>query len=311
MNRTAISPGAGRSSRHAVDSGRRALLRAAALAPLLSLPAWAHDAGVPRARYRLADLERSFDGRLGLCAIDTADGARLTYRAHQPFPVCSTFKVLLAAAVLERDIHAPALLARRIHYGAADMVAYAPITQHHLADGMTVGELVDALLRYSDNVAANLLMRLIGGPAAVTAYAHGIGNQSFRLDSWEPNLNAAPDGPRDTATPEAMAHCLQQLVLGEELPSPQRMQLRAGLTGSVTGASLIRAGVPPGWLVGDKSGASAAFGTRNDIAVLWPSEGAPVVLAVYTTRHARDATMRDDVVAAASRIATEWIRERR
>ena len=190
-------------------------------------------------------------------------------------------------------------------------MTYAPITEKHLATGMTVTELIDAVLRYSDNAAANMLMKLLGGPGGVTSYARAIGNHSFRLDNWEPDLNSAPGDMRDTATPESMARSLQALVLGKALKRGARAQLQEGLVSSTTGATLIRAGVPADWIVGDKSGANSAYGTRNDIGVLWPNRGAPVILAVYTTRHARDAAMREDVVASAGGIVADWIKARR
>lgn len=294
-----------------VDGARRPLLAATALASLsslLALPAWAATDGPAR---RFAQLEQSLEGRLGVFAIDTGDGTQLGYRARERFPVCSTFKFLLAGAVLQRAARNPALLQRRIHYRQAALVTHAPVAEKHLADGMTVAELIDATLRCSDNAASNLLMKLLGGPAAVTNYARALGNRSFRLDHWEPDLTVAPGDRRDTATPEHMARSLQRLVLGDALPPRQRELLRQGLVGGVTGGALLRAGVPKDWTVGDKSGGHPLYGTRNDVAVLWPASGAPLVLAVYTTRRARDAAAREDVLAAAGAIVADWAKARR
>jgi beta-lactamase class A len=181
-------------------------------------------------------------------------------------------------------------------------VAYSPVTQQHLREGMTVAELCAAALQYSDNTAGNQLMKILGGPAAVTAFARSIGDASFRLDRWETALNSAiPGDLRDTCTPGGMAGNLQRLLLQDTLGGPQRQQLATWLRGNTTGATRIRAGVPAGWAVADKTGAGD-YGSVNDIGVLWTPAGVPMVLTVYLTQPRKDASGRNDVVAAAARI---------
>ena len=289
-------------------SHRRLLLQAAAL-PLLfgcgALPAQS-----PRGRAasaRLAALEQSFDGRLGVHAIDTGSGEALGYRAGERFPMCSTFKVVLAAAILQQGTVTPGLMQRRIRYAAADLVAYSPITERHLADGMTVAQLCAAAIQYSDNTASNLLMQVLGGPQAVTAYARAQGDPAFRLDRWETALNSAlPGDERDTTTPAAMSATLQRLALDRQLAPPQGAQLQEWLLGNTTGAARIRAGVPAHWKVGDKTG-TGDYGTSNDVAILWPGQRAPVALAIYLTGRRPDARPRSDIVAAAAAVVANWL----
>lgn len=284
---------------------RRTLLFAALSAPFaLALTARANDN--PHALFET--LERNAGGRLGVCARDTATGRQIHYRADERFPLCSTFKAVLAGAILARSTQVTGLLQQRVHYARSDFVTYSPITEKHLADGMTVADLCAAAIQYSDNTAANLLMKLLGGPSAVTAFMRSIGDNAFRLDRWETELNSAlPADPRDTTTPAAMAQSLQTLVLGDSLPLPQREQLRAWLRGNTTGAKRIRAGVPGDWQVGDKTG-TGDYGTTNDVAVIWPAAREPIVLAVYYTQQTADAKPRDDVIAAATRIVVDSLR---
>ncbi|KWF61462.1 class A beta-lactamase [Burkholderia multivorans] len=294
------------------SSQRRILLLAAATAPLaLSLGACAaRDAAVSDAASPVgvapasfAALERAAGGRLGVCAIDTGTGRRALHRADERFPFCSTFKAMLGAAVLAQSVAHPGLLQQRVTYGRSDLVNYSPVTERHVDTGMTVAELCAATIQYSDNTAANELMKRIGGPAAVTAYARSIGDDTFRLDRWETELNTAlPGDLRDTTTPEAMAASVRVLVLGDALPPAQRAQLIEWLRGNKVGDKRIRAGVPTGWRVGDKTG-TGDYGTTNDAGVLWPPSRAPIVLAVYYTQTRADAKAKDDVIAAATRIA--------
>ncbi|WP_194713188.1 class A beta-lactamase [Noviherbaspirillum soli] len=286
---------------------RRLLLRAAALPLLAGCQGMAPTPRDTAALARLQALEHTFDGRLGLCAIDTGSGRSLAWRAAERFPLCSTFKAVLAAAVLAQSSRSPDLLQRRIRYTRQDLVTYSPVTQAHIGDGMTVKELCAAAVQHSDNTAGNLLLQLVGGPAGLTAYARSLGDTAFRLDRWETALNSAlPGDERDTTTPAAMSATLKRLVLDDALAGPQRAQLQDWLAGNTTGDARIRAGMPAGWRVGDKTG-TGDYGTTNDIAVLWPPQRAPVMLAIYLTGTAPDAKPRNEIVAQAARVVADWL----
>ncbi len=292
-----------------LDTRRRRLLLLCGTAAL-PLAGWAPSAVAQRnpaaARDQLKQLEADFGGRLGVFALDPASGEQLGHRADERFPLCSTFKMMLAAAVLQRSVREPRLLQQRLAYAKRDLVSYSPITEQHVGTGMRVADLCEATVQVSDNTAANVLMKRLGGPAAVTAFARSIGDETFRLDRWETELNTAlPGDLRDTTTPEAMGRSLHKLALGDALPALQRDQLQTWLRGATTGAERIRAGVPADWQVGDKTG-TGDHGTANDIAVIWPPHRAPLVLAVYTTQPAQGAKPRNEVLASAARIVTAW-----
>jgi len=286
---------------------RRSLLLAAATAPIIgALNACASPrAGEASGHVDMpfTELEQTAGGRLGVFALDTATGRRAQHRATELFPFCSTFKMMLSAAILAHSVDRPLFLQQQVTYHQADLVSYSPVTERHVGTGMSVAELCRATVQYSDNAAANLLMKLIGGPSAVTAFARSIGDADFRLDRWETELNTAiPGDRRDTTTPAAMAESLRVLALGDALPAQQRATLVEWLRGNTTGDKRIRAGVPSGWQVGDKTG-TGDYGTTNDIGVLWPQSRAPIVLAVYYTQARPDAKAKDDVIASATRIA--------
>ncbi|KWH01008.1 class A beta-lactamase [Burkholderia cepacia] len=303
------------------SSKRRTLLLAAATAPLvLTVTACAsRQAAAPdeasaaaaavaaavapsAAGQMLAELESSVGGRLGVCAIDAASGRVIAHRADERFPFCSTFKAMLSAAVLAQSVERPALLQQRVTYTRADLVNYSPVSEKHVGEGMTVAALCEAAIQYSDNSAANLLMKLLGGPSAVTAYARSIGDDTFRLDRWETELNTAlPGDLRDTTTPAAMAASMRVLMVGDALPAAQRAQLVAWMRGNKVGDKRLRAGVPAGWTVGDKTG-TGDYGTTNDAGVVWSPSRAPIAVAVYYTQARADARAKDDVIASVARI---------
>ncbi len=252
-----------------------------------------------RAVAALAALERHSGGRLGLFARDLAGGGCLAWRADERFPLCSTVKLLIVAALLQRVDQGRERLAQIQPYTAADLLSYAPITRAHLATaphgGMTLADLAAAALQWSDNTAANLLLRRLGGPAAVTAFSRGLGENVTRLDRWEPDLNSAlPGDRRDTSSPRAMADDLETLLLGPVLSTASRRRLLDWMAGDHVGDHRLRAGLPGGWSMADKTG-SGENGTANTVGLMMPPGRAPIVAAVYLTQSTLTAADRDGV----------------
>ncbi len=256
----------------------------------------------------LAAIELQVSGRLGVAAIDVATGRRLTYRAAERFPMCSTFKWLLVAQVLSFVDAGQEQLSRVIPYSPRDLLDHAPITRAHVSDGgLSLAELSAAAVRQSDNTAANLLLRLVGGPASLTAHLRQLGDPVTRLDRNEPDLNTAvPGDVRDTTTPSAMIYNMQALLLGDQLTGPSRALLLDWLVGNTTGDDKLRAGLPPGWRVGDKTG-SGANGTTNDIAIIWPSPERPLLVAAYLTETSASPPERAQAMAAIARTVATWV----
>lgn len=253
-----------------------------------------------------AALERQHDARLGVMAVDTGSGHRVAYRSGERFAFASTNKVFIVAAVLAGSSAAD--LDTVVHYDRGDLLSYAPVTSRFVDSGMTVRELVDAALRFSDNTAANLLVERVGGPDAVERYLRGIGDRTTNVDRLEPELNeATPGDPRDTTTPAQFVTDLREVLLGTTLDTADRTFLRDTMLDNTTGAATVRAGVDPAWPVADKTG-TGEYGVRNDIAVVYPAGRAPVVVVVMTSRDQPDATTDDALVAAATKAAVGALR---
>lgn len=233
----------------------------------------------------LRRIEQASGGRLGVCILDTATGRRIGHRAGERFPMCSTFKLLAAALVLHRVDAGQEQLDRAIPVGRSDIIAHSPLTEPHVGGSMRMGALCEATITQSDNAAANLMLASFGGPAALTAYARSLGDPITRLDRNEPGLNEALAGdPRDTTTPAAMLGLMRTLLLGAALKPTSRDQLRDWLLANKTGDERLRARLPAGWRVGDKTGAGA-FGSNNDVAIVWPpGRDAPLLVTAYLTQ---------------------------
>lgn len=223
--------------------------------------------------------------------------------------MCSTFKLLAAAAVLRRVDRGEDNLDRFVHYTQADILEYAPVTKQHVAEGgMKLGALCEAAIEQSDNTAGNLLLQAIGGPAGLTKFARSLGDNTTRLDRMEPELNVSKDGDdRDTTSSAAMSNDLVRLITSDVLSEKSRDLLQNWLLKNETGPTLIRAGVPKDWRVGDKTGRSGQ-GATNDVAVLYPPNGARIFIAIYATAPSLSDEKRSELVANLTREVVNILR---
>jgi beta-lactamase class A len=286
-----------------VEPARRRLLAALAALPALAvaMPRTPDPSERSGLELEILRLERESGGRLGFAVLDTGSGTRFHHRGDERFPMCSTFKLLLVAAVLQRAGRGVESLTRRLPVRKADLVAWAPFAETRVGKDASVEELCAAAMTQSDNVAANLLLASIGGPPGIGAFARTLGDTRTRLDRNETSLNSAIAGdPRDTTTPLAMVANLQALLLGNALAPAQRARLESWLLGNTTGNSRLRAGLPKDWRVGDKTG-SGANGTTNDVAILRPPGRAPLLVAAYLTGSKLDSAGRDAIHASLAR----------
>ena len=266
-------------------------------------------ADAPSVKERIAAIEKRIGGRLGVAALDTGTGKRIEYRADERFAMCSTFKFLAVAAVLKRVDAGQDSLDRRIPYGPRDLQDYAPVAKQHIGEGaMSLSALCEAAIEYSDNTAANLILPIIGGPAGVTRFARSIGDPITRLDRTEPTLNVVAVGdPRDTTSPSSMQDDMNRILLGDVLSARARELLVSWLVACKTGDGRIRAGVPSGWRVGDKTGtwSDGGRGSANDIAILWPPNRPPILVTSYLTDAKAPADARNAAHAEIGRIVSE------
>jgi beta-lactamase class A len=260
-------------------------------------------APAPDIAAEISRLEKKYAAVVGLYAVDTGTGVEVAHRADRRFAYASTFKALAAAAVLDRS--SPEELERVVTYDAGDLQEYSPVAERHLDEGMTMHQIIDAAVQESDNTAGNLLLDALGGPRGLADALRAIGDETTMPSRYEPELNdVAPGEERDTSTARALAHDLRAYGLGDALDDDARATLVEALRGSVTGPETIRAGVPDGWVVGNKTGTSGRGG-RNDIGLLWPPDGEPVVLAVLTQTENPEAEPDDALLAEATTVAVE------
>ncbi len=292
---------------------RRAILASGFFSPLatLALPAAtafaaspASDRRAAMAARRLRELEATAQGRLGVHLIDTATGDEFGHRADERFMMLSSFKLLASAVVLSRVDAGNESLQRRITYSRGDLVTYSPVTEKYVGEGMTLAQLCEATLTTSDNTAANLILASYGGPATLTALARKLGDRVTRLDRIETDLNVkAADPDFDTTTPRAMARTMQKVVLGDALSAPSRERLQQWLVANTTGGKRLKAGLPPDWRIGEKTGTNRT--DANDIGVIWPPNRKPWLVTAYLAGSQAPSEVREATLAQVGALVQE------
>ncbi|WP_298627447.1 class A beta-lactamase [uncultured Legionella sp.] len=252
---------------------------------------------------QLRVLEERSGGRLGLSAINMDNEQRIQYRGEERFPAGCTAKVIGVAALLKKSELNASLLNKKVQYTEKDLVNWTPITGKHVHEGMSVQDLCAAAISYSDNTAMNLLVNELGGLEQMNQFAKSLGDTAFRQDhGWPEEALSSPFDKTDSTTPQAMEQSFRKILFDNALTQANRELLKNWLIHNVTGNKRIRAGVPQGWTVGDKTGSGFHYGTTNDIAVIWPPQCKPIVITIYYSSNQKDAPLREDILASATKI---------
>lgn len=250
----------------------------------------------------LKQLEIKSQGRLGVHMI-APNGQEFGYRSDELFMMLSSFKTLASAFVLARVDSGAEKLDRRIRYGQQDLMDWSPVTKDHAdGEGLTLAELCHAAVTTSDNTAANLILNSFGGPRALTRFIRQTGDRVTRLDRIEPELNVSHGTePLDTTSPRAMVHTLKRLLAPGILSDGSRRQLQQWLMSNTTGGKRLKAGLPAGWTIGDKTGTNQS--DANDVGVLFPPHGAPIHVSAYLAESTASSAIKEQTLAEVGRIA--------
>ncbi|WNG94861.1 class A beta-lactamase [Mycobacterium sp. ITM-2016-00318] len=281
-------------------------LAACSQKPVLADPA----EPVPPLYDRIQALQRRYNTKIGVYAVDFASGRTVSHLDGEPFAMCSTFKGYAAARVLQMVGNGDLTLDQQVFVDPTwAALPNSPRTAPNSGDRMTLGALCAAAVQVSDNCAGNLLLQTIGGPSAITGFARSIGDDRTRLDRWEIELNSAiPGDPRDTSTPHALGDGYRTLLTGDALPPPQRQQLEDWMRANETSSML--AGLPAGWTSADKTG-NGDYGSTNDVGIAYGPAGQKLVLAIMTRSQGDDPNAPNNrpLIGEVASVLVPWLRE--
>jgi beta-lactamase class A len=294
-----------------------ALSLAGGLAGLVAAPPARADEKPSEWARELGQIEHQVQGQLGVFILDTGTGTGFGWRVGQRFAMCSSFKLSLAALVLRQIAAGRLRSSQRLKIAKTDLLPNSPRTTPLAGRSMTVLDLAEAAVVVSDNTAANLLLRRVGGPAGLTAFWRAIGDDVSSLDDFEPALNRVPEGEvRNTSSPRAMAGTVAKLLSPGVLSPDGRDRLLGWMHASETGGSRLRAGLPKDWWAGDKTGTGLSIdlpATYVDLAFVRPPQGAPIVVAAFLRTLAPQVEIDPGTEVALARVgalAARWAQAR-
>lgn len=250
----------------------------------------------------LAAIEQHIGGRIGVSVWDTQNDEHWDYRGDERFPMMSTFKTLACATMLSEmdseklDKNATAKVEER------NIVVWSPVMDRMAGQTTRIEHACEAAMLMSDNTAANIVLRSIGGPNGVTRFLRSIGDRATRLDRFEPRLNEAKPGDKqDTTTPNTIVNTLHTLLEGDALSYESRIQLKIWMQDNKVSDSLMRSVLPKGWSIADRSGAGG-FGSRGITAMIWKENHKPIYISIYITETDLSLQARDQVIAQVSQL---------
>ncbi|MDX2181898.1 MAG: class A beta-lactamase [Bryobacteraceae bacterium] len=257
-------------------------------------------------------------GVVGATAIHLETGRRSSIRGAEPFPMASTVKVPIAVQLFGLIDEGKMTLTREIRLAASDLhPGSGVLTQLFKRPGvvLSVHNLLELMLLISDNSATDILLREVGGPAAVNARMAKLGIKGIRVDGstqelilrWRADRDAKfADDPKDTSTPDGMADLLVKLHRGKLLSKRSTDTLLDVMRRCQTGDARLKGILPPGTEVMHKTGTIG--GTVDDvgIVVLPEGRGHVAVAAFVKGPGAATSAQRERALAEIARAAHDY-----
>lgn len=288
--------------------------------------------------------ERAQPGVLEVAVQNLEGGEMWAWNGQKAFPLQSVFKLALGAAVLAEVDAGRLSLDEVLTLGEEDISpAFSPVADAWpQVTTYTVRDLLARTVGESDNTAADVLMKRIGGPGVVAAWLRGKGIKEFRVDRYERELQSDVQGmasfriawkgwpawkavrdtvpeearrhaqlvylsdPRDTATAAGALNFLRQLSRGELLKPASTKLLLQIMTESTPGQNRLKAGLPEGATIAHKTGTAATdvgmTPATNDIGIVTLKDGRRYAVVVFLAASPQDEAARDKTIADAMRV---------
>ncbi|WP_416351067.1 class A beta-lactamase [Staphylococcus saprophyticus] len=256
----------------------------------------------------IEQIENEYNTKVGIYGINTENGKVYEHNADERFAFASTYKAIASGILLNKV--APSELNKKVEINESEIVANSPVTEQYLGKTMSLKALIKASMLQSDNTANNKIMQELGGVNGLKHELVQLGDDVSEPQRLEPELNYFdPNNKADTTTPRAAAQTLNSILTSNEMNGSNLSLLKQTMIENKTGDTLIKAGMPNSYTVGDKSGQALTYATRNDLAFIYPKgQDKPIILAIYSKQNQKDAKPNDKVISDSAREVIKYLK---
>ena len=253
-------------------------------------------------------IENEYNTKVGIYGINTENGKVYEHNADERFAFASTYKAIASGILLNKV--APSELNKKVEINESEIVANSPVTEQYIGKTMSLKALIKASMLQSDNTANNKIMQELGGVNGLKHELVQLGDDVSEPQRLEPELNYFdPNSKADTTTPRAAAQTLNSILTSNEMNGSNLSLLKQTMIENKTGDTLIKAGMPNSYTVGDKSGQALTYATRNDLAFIYPKgQDKPIILAIYSKQDQKDAKPNDKVISDSAREVIKYLK---
>ncbi|MDW4262139.1 class A beta-lactamase [Staphylococcus saprophyticus] len=253
-------------------------------------------------------IENEYNTKVGIYGINTENGKAYQHNADERFAFASTYKAIDSGILLNKV--APSELNKKVEINESEIVANSPVTEQYIGKTMSLKTLIKASMLQSDNTANNKIMQELGGVNGLKHELVQLGDDVSEPQRLEPELNYFdPNSKADTTTPRAAAQTLNSILTSNEMNESNLSLLKQTMIENKKGDTLIKAGMPNSYTVGDKSGQALTYATRNDLAFIYPKgQDKPIILAIYSKQDQKDAKPNDKVISDSAREVIKYLK---
>lgn len=255
----------------------------------------------------IARIAAQAHGRVGVACALSGKPLDCDLHAADAFPMQSVYKLPIAMTMLHAVEQGRFRLDQKVRFLPSDRIApdqYSRLQAEHPQANLEVPieDLLRLAVSQSDGVASDILVRVLGGPPTPDAYVRSLGIHGIHIMDTEKTLGRDVKlEDRDSAEPRALVALLRMLADDSPL-SPDHTQLLLGwMTASHTGDRRVKALLPPGTVVADKTGTSGTgrpvTNATNDAALITLPNGRRLALVVMVADSAASSPQREKVIA--------------
>lgn len=268
-------------------------------------------------RKQLHSITNSYKATIGVGIVHVENGDTLTINNDHKFPMQSVYKFPQALYVLHLVDKHKLSLSQKVHVSKEDVEppTWSPLKKKY-PDGnvdVTIAELLYYSVSMSDNVACDLLFKVIKGPKEVTGYIRSLGFDDIRLINTEHQMHSDMSLQfKNSSSPLSMSKLLTGFYKNQYLSDSSYLFLKHLMTASFNSFKRIKGLLPPTVEVAHKTGTGGEDSNYirsacNDVGIITLPDGKHIALTLFVSRSAENYENDEKMMALISKKVYEYV----